>query len=263
MSAELTPLIFFVVILVSFLASILTFYSGFGLGTLLLPVFALWFPLREAVIMTAVVHLFNNLFKLALVKNFIDRFILIRFGLPALGAAILGSLALQWISEINIAYPVKIGPFRASLTVLNLILGLSILTFGILEFIHFEKRLFGKRSLILGGILSGFFGGLSGHQGVLRSAFLIQYPLSKEVYIGTGVAIACVIDVARLTIYSTDFPAVSGQGSYILVAVSISAAVTGALVGNQLLKKVDIGIVKKITATGIIIMGLAILLGIV
>ncbi|MDZ4709007.1 MAG: sulfite exporter TauE/SafE family protein [Saprospiraceae bacterium] len=263
MEADLTPFVLLLVMTVSLLASVLTFYSGFGLGTLLLPVFALWFPLKEAVIMTAVVHLFNNLFKLVLVNKFIDRQILIRFGLPALGAAILGSLCLQWISEINIAYPVRIGPFHASLRVLNFILGLSIIIFGILEFYHFEKHSFGKRPLVLGGILSGFFGGLSGHQGVLRSAFLLKYHLSKEVFIGTGVAIACIVDIARLTMYSTDLSLVSGQSSYLLVAVSVTAAIVGAVVGNQFLKKVDINLVKKITATGIIIMGLAIMAGII
>lgn len=263
MAVELTPFILLLVILVSFLASILTFYSGFGLGTLLLPVFALWFPVKEAVIMTAVVHLFNNIFKLVLVKPYIDKHILIQFGLPALVGALLGSLSLHWISDINIAYPVRIGPFNASLQVLNVILGLSIIFFGILEFIHFEKFSFGKRPLVAGGLLSGFFGGLSGHQGVLRSAFLIRYPLSKEAFIATGVAIACVIDIARLSVYSTDLPAFTGRGSYILIAVSVTAAIFGAVTGNQYLKKVDIGVIKKITAAGIILMGLAILIGIV
>jgi len=38
--------------------------SGFGLGTLLLPVFALFFPLPVAIAATALVHLANNFFKL-------------------------------------------------------------------------------------------------------------------------------------------------------------------------------------------------------
>jgi uncharacterized membrane protein YfcA len=47
--------------------SILTFFSGFGLGTLMLPVMALFFPVDLAVIATAIVHLANNLFKFGLV----------------------------------------------------------------------------------------------------------------------------------------------------------------------------------------------------
>lgn len=48
---------------VAFLASALTFFSGFGLGTLLLPAFALFLAAPAAVAATAIVHLLNGLFK--------------------------------------------------------------------------------------------------------------------------------------------------------------------------------------------------------
>jgi hypothetical protein len=47
----------------------------------------------------------------------------------------------------------------------------------------------------VGGILSGFFGGLSGIQGAIRSAFLVKSGLKKEAYIATGVVIACFVDI--------------------------------------------------------------------
>jgi uncharacterized protein len=58
--------------LAAFFTAGLTFFSGFGLGTLLLPVFALFFPLETAIGLTALVHLANNLFKLALVGKYAD-----------------------------------------------------------------------------------------------------------------------------------------------------------------------------------------------
>jgi uncharacterized protein len=45
-----------VVGIVAFLAGGLTLFSGFGLGTLLMPVIALFFPVEVAVAITAVVH---------------------------------------------------------------------------------------------------------------------------------------------------------------------------------------------------------------
>jgi len=48
------------------LAAGLTMYSGFGLGTLMLPVFALFFPVEMAVVATALVHGANNVFKVSL-----------------------------------------------------------------------------------------------------------------------------------------------------------------------------------------------------
>ena len=53
-----------VVALVAFFASSLTLFSGFGLGTILMPAFALMMPVEVAIAATAVVHLANNLFKL-------------------------------------------------------------------------------------------------------------------------------------------------------------------------------------------------------
>ena len=46
--------------------STLTLFSGFGLGTMMTPVFALFFPVPLAIAATAVVHLASNLFKLGL-----------------------------------------------------------------------------------------------------------------------------------------------------------------------------------------------------
>ena len=67
----------------AFLASTLTFFSGFGLGTLLTPVFALFFPIQTAIAATAIVHLASNLFKVGLVGRDADWTVVARFGLPA------------------------------------------------------------------------------------------------------------------------------------------------------------------------------------
>ena len=79
---------YLVVCSVALVASGLTFFSGFGLGTLLLPAFALFFPVEHAVALTAVVHFLNNLFKLALVGRHADRRVVVRFGIPAILAAV-------------------------------------------------------------------------------------------------------------------------------------------------------------------------------
>src|SRR5512140_728221 len=86
--------------LCAFLASGLTLFSGFGLGTLLLPVMALFFPLDTAIALTAVVHCLNNLFKFALLGRHADRATVLRFGLPAILAALLGARLLLWLSGL-------------------------------------------------------------------------------------------------------------------------------------------------------------------
>jgi hypothetical protein len=49
---------YLIICVVAFAVSGLTLFSGFGLGTLLMPAFALFFPV--AVAATAVVHLANE-----------------------------------------------------------------------------------------------------------------------------------------------------------------------------------------------------------
>src|SRR3546814_21029079 len=73
-----------IVVVAAFLASGLTLYSGFGLGTVLLPVFAIFFPAEAALAAVAVVHLLNNLFKGVLVGKWAHLPTILSFGLPAI-----------------------------------------------------------------------------------------------------------------------------------------------------------------------------------
>src|SRR5262245_57966222 len=79
--------------------AILTLFSGFGLGTLLMPVFAVFFPAEVAVAATAVVHLANNLFKLLLVGRHAAWLVVLAFGLPAVPAAIGGAAVLEMLAQ--------------------------------------------------------------------------------------------------------------------------------------------------------------------
>jgi uncharacterized membrane protein YfcA len=77
--------------LAAFFASLLTFFSGFGLGTILMPVFALFFPLEMAIALTGVVHLLNNFFKMYLVGKEANWRIVLKFGTPAVVSALIGA----------------------------------------------------------------------------------------------------------------------------------------------------------------------------
>ncbi|MBA3971108.1 MAG: sulfite exporter TauE/SafE family protein, partial [Bacteroidetes bacterium] len=92
---------YFVICLVAFIGSGLTFFSGFGLGTLLLPVFGIFFPIELAIALTAIVHFLNNLFKLALVGNKAHKQTLLSFGIPSVVAAFAGAYALRYLSNLE------------------------------------------------------------------------------------------------------------------------------------------------------------------
>lgn len=118
---------------VAFAASALTLVSGFGLGTLLTPVFALFFPIEAAVAMTALVHLANSLFKMGLVGRNAAWRIVLRFGIPAAAAAFAGAGLLVYVADLApIAVYEALGRERTVMPV-KLVIGVLIVVFALLE----------------------------------------------------------------------------------------------------------------------------------
>jgi uncharacterized membrane protein YfcA len=246
---------------VSFGASWLTFFCGFGLGTMLTPVFYLLFKdLPFAIAATTIVHFLNNIFKFLLMKRNIDWRIALPFGLAAIPAAILGALLVDKIENFNLL-SYHIGESTREISMLNLIFGLILIGFAMIELIPRWGLAFSKKSLWFGGAISGFFGGLSGHQGALRTAFLIRYNLSKEVFIATGIVVALVIDVSRTAVYAfnLDYTLIGEQWKWILV--SLLAALVGAITGKYFLKKIKFKTLNRIVAIAMLIFGLTLALG--
>ncbi len=123
-----------IVALAAFLAAGLTMYSGFGLGTLMLPVFALFLPVEMAVVATALVHGANNLFKIILLGRHADRDVVLKFGLPAIVAAVLGAMALGWLAGDDSALTVHVNDETvAEVTPVKLIVGLLMIGFALFE----------------------------------------------------------------------------------------------------------------------------------
>ncbi len=241
-------------------ASGLTLFSGFGLGTLLVPVFALFFPIDVAIALTAIVHFLNNLFKLTLLGRHANREVLLRFGLPALFTAFLGAKVLLQLADMPPLAVYELWGNEFRVTLVKVVVAVLIIVFALFDLVPFLIRLsFSKKYLPLGGLLSGFFGGLSGNQGALRSVFLIKAGLSKEAYIATGVVIACIIDISRITVYMDTFQSMEGQLDYGLLSAATLSAFLGAYAGNRLVKKITIETLQTMVA--IMLIAIAIGLG--
>ena len=233
--------------IVAFAGSFLTFFSGFGLGTLLLPAFVLIVPIQEAVLLTAIVHMLNNLFKIVLVGKHIDWNIAVKFAIIAIPAAILGGYCLDLVQDFDSIHSYTFSNEVHEITYVKIILGLLMLFFASVEFIPSWKNIqFPPKLLPIGAVLSGFFGGLSGHQGALRSAFLVRSGLSKEAFIASGVFIAIAIDATRIPYYFYSFQQQNEMGSMKLWAFPTLCAFLGAFIGNKFINKVQITSVKII-----------------
>jgi uncharacterized protein len=247
----------FIISVVAFIVAILTFFSGFGLGTILTPVFMIFFPVNIAIGLTGVVHFFNNLFKLILVGKKADRSVVLRFGIPAIIAAALGSWFLLNISDIEPLFTYMLWGKNIEVYPVKFIVAVLLIIFACIDLIpYFSKLEFGQEKLPLGGILSGFFGGLAGVQGALRSAFLIKAGLSKESFIATTVVVSTFVDITRLSVYITSFDKAGLMDNLPLVISATLSAIVGAYIGNKLLKKVTLQFVKVTVALLLILISL-------
>lgn len=251
-----------IISLTAFCASLLTFYSGFGLGTLLTPVFMIFFPVEVAIGLTGIVHFFNNIFKIVLVGRQADVSVVKSFGIPAIIAAFVGAWLL-----LKLSHPIPLAEYTFmgrtfSIYVFKLLIAVLLISFALMDLLPYFKNLsFGKEKLPLGGLLSGFFGGLSGNQGALRSAFLIKAGLSKEAFIGTAVVISTLVDFTRLGVYATRIKDMGLTENLPIVLIATTSAITGAFMGNKLLKKVTIGFIQNTVAVLLLILSVALGLG--
>jgi uncharacterized membrane protein YfcA len=256
-----------VIALVAAFASALTLFSGFGLGTILLPAFALFFPAPLAVAATGVVHLSNNLFKGTLLWRQADWRTVLMFGITAVPAAVAGAWLLALLGDTPRLFEwggfgSRFGPTGAGLTI-----GVMMILFAALELQPwFQKLGAPPRWMPVGGLVTGFFGGLTGQQGAFRSIFLLRLGLTADRFIATGVMIAILVDVSRVSTYAASFTATgldpAGREA-LLVLVGTLSAFVGAYVATHSLDKLTIEAVRYAVAGLMLLIGAAMTAGVI
>ena len=214
----------------AFAVATLVLMSGFGLSTTLTPVLAIAYPVRIAVMLVAIMHFSNNALRLALFWKHVDWGVVVRFGVLSIAGALVGAFAQEWIGN----------------EVLKIILGAVLIVLGLVELV---PRLSGLRIprdfAPAGGIASGFLGGLTGNQGAIRSAYLINYGLSRETFVGTATMLATFIDLTRIPIY------IAREGKA-LVDTWPSLLV---IVGKRLLKHISLERFRQIVGAAVVVVG--------
>jgi uncharacterized membrane protein YfcA len=130
-----------IILLAAFFTAILTFFSGFGLGTILAPVFAIFFPVDVAIALTGVVHFSNNLFKIVLVGKNANKAVLFRFGVPAILASFVGAWLLLKITVLPTLFTYEMFGKSFDVTLVNLIIALLLITFSLLEILPSVQKI--------------------------------------------------------------------------------------------------------------------------
>jgi uncharacterized membrane protein YfcA len=257
---------FILVFLVSIGASSLTFFSGFGLGTILLPVFLTMLPVELAILATAIVHFSNSLFKFFFLFRHVDRKTFFLFGTPAIVASFFGALLVKNLYSFGTLYSHTLFSSKEiEVTLMNFLVGTLILIFTLLELSKkLNTLIITERFIVLGGIFSGFFGGLSGHQGALRSLFLKNLKLSKEQLVASSTAISLGIDAIRIVVYLSSFHLITNLTQHKnLLLVGVLGAFIGVTVGKKLLKKINLSQLNLFISLSLIVFSLCLMFGII
>jgi len=232
-----------VVAIVGFFSGAIASVAGFGIGSLLTPLFALQFGTGLAVAAVSIAHFFGTGARFILLRKHLNKKVFISFGLTSAAGGLLGALLH------NVLYDAAF----------TLIFGILLLFAGFSGLFGFSKkmRLSGPWAWLAGG-LSGFFGGLVGNQGGIRSAALLNFELAPEEYIATATGVALLVDVARVPVY------VFTQGAQLLQIAPILGIATlgvliGTFIGGWLLKKIPERIFTPIVSLALIAIGVFVL----
>ncbi len=171
----------------TFIASFVGVVSGFGAGTIMVPIFLLFYPATSAILVAAILHWVIGAIKLFFFWRGLNYKVLLYFGAPGIITSILGAYVLIEHAASDWLLP-YFGAFLIAYVVF------------VIACPHFKVNKTPER-MMLGGVVSGFIRGVFGVGGGIRTTILTSFNLSKETYLSTGAAITIAIDSARLLTY--------------------------------------------------------------
>ena len=228
---------------ISFLAGAISAVAGFGIGSILTPLLGLGIGVKLAVAAAAIPHFAGNALRLWTLRDRIDKSVLKTFGLMSAAGALLGA----------ILHAIAAAP------ALKNVMALILIAAGALGVLGWMERLrLGRRGAWVAGGVSGFLGGLVGNQGGIRAAAMLALNVRKEVFVATAVAIALVVDGARLPVYAFS---VGPQliGMWPLLLTSTVGVILGTLFGKVLLGRVPESAFRRVVSALLIALGVALL----
>ena len=214
--------------------------AGFGIGSILTPVFALRVDMQLAVAAVAIPHLAATALRLSMMRQHMDWRLVRTFGVMSAAGGLVGALLQQ-----RLRGPGLVMVFGGLLV----FAGLTGLT-GVME----RVRL-GRTAAWMAGLLSGVFGGLVGNQGGIRSAALLGFDVRPAAFVASATAAALMVDLARMPVYI----ALEAQRLIDLaglIALAVIGAVTGTIGGDRVLRRIPPPVFKKLVSALVLALGI-------
>ena len=226
-------------ILLTLIASTVGTLTGFGTSTIMVPVLSIFLPLPVTLLFVGIIHWFNDIWKIILFKKGFNWKLILLFGIPGIIASFLAA-------KLPIALPE---------TILERALGLFLVLYVAFLFLKPSWKIkASSSSALLGGTLSGFFSGVFGVGGAVRSTFLTAFNLDKSVFLFTSGVIGLLIDSARIIQYLLSDITLGFLITALLLC--IPASLLGAYIAKKLLDKVSQERFRLYVAAGLFLVGL-------
>jgi hypothetical protein len=229
-------IVFYILALLSEVAGTI---GGFGSSVFFVPLASFFFEPKVVLGLTAFFHVFSNLAKLIMFRQFIDKRTFLLFGLPSVIGVIAGGLLA---TQLSFYYA-------------ELIMGVFLLLFAF-YFLKNPDAQFeaSKRNAITGGTTAGFLAGLIGTGGAIRGAAMAAFNLEKNFFVGTSAAIDMGVDFSRSVIYWADGFINSNDLWYLPGLIIVSFL--GSWIGKLLLNKISQIYFRKIVLVLVGIIGI-------
>lgn len=219
--------------------------AGFGIGSLLTPAVGVAVGTKAAVAIVAVPHFVATAIRLWASREFVDRRVLLSFGLASAAGGLLGALLHATFSS----------------PILAIVLGALLIAGGLLELTGLGGRLeFSGPWSNVAGFASGAFGGLVGNQGGIRSAALLRFGLSPRALVATATATAILVDAVRVPVYVASSATDLIEHWPTVVALT-AGAIVGTFLGGPILKRIPDATFRRLVAVTLIALGVALVGG--
>ena len=218
--------------------------TGFGIGSLLTPTFAIQTGTKLAVAAVAIPHVVATAQRFWLLRRHVDRRVLLGFGMASAIGGLAGALLHIWVSN----------------RFLSVAFGIVVALTGVAELTGWMRRVrWGRAAAWTAGTLSGGLGGLVGNQGGIRTAAMLGFDVPKEAFVATSTAVGLFVDGARLPVYlATDWRAM--LGIWPLIALATGATMVGTAIGGAILGRISQLAFRRLVAVLLIMLGLYMLL---
>lgn len=229
-------LVFF---LLALLSEILGTLSGFGSSIFTVSLLQFLFTFQSVLMVTSILHVFSNAFKVILFRRTIDWKIALWLGVSSVILSLVGAGAIKYVRFDYV----------------KMFLGVFLITLSCFFYFNQIFRLSASlRNAVFAGGLAGFMAGFVGTGGAIRGLALTAFKLEKSFYVGTSSVIDFGVDAGRASIYWYNNFFSSDLIPY-LPAVA-AAAFFGSYFGKIILGKISQETFRKIVLVLIFLTGL-------